>query len=109
MIGMPHLTSIASQGKNFLFTNAITPKIQTLPSHTSMMTGLHTKTNIVSGGSLKEESLIIVTSDHGESLVERSFWGHDRALYEKCLRVLYFIQLTDSLGVDPAKDHHFGG
>jgi arylsulfatase A-like enzyme len=55
---------------------------------------------------LYSESLIIVTSDHGESLGEHSFWGHDRSLYEECLRVPLIIHLPDSLGVEPAVYHH---
>ena len=34
-----------------------------------------------------EETLVVLTSDHGESLGEHGYWGHGRNLYEEGLRI----------------------
>jgi arylsulfatase A-like enzyme len=36
---------------------------------------------------LTEETLVVFTSDHGESLGEHDYWGHGRHLYEPTLRI----------------------
>ena len=41
---------------------------------------------------LLERSVVIVTSDHGESFGERGFWKHDWTLYEETIRVPLFVK-----------------
>lgn len=40
----------------------------------------------------RERTLVVVTSDHGESLGEHNYWGHGRHLYEPSLRIPLGIQ-----------------
>jgi arylsulfatase A-like enzyme len=46
-----------------------------------------------------EESLIIVLSDHGESLYERKYWGHGEKAYEETARVPLVVKFPASLGI----------
>ena len=46
-----------------------------------------------------EESLIIVLSDHGESLYEREYWGHGSRVYEETVRVPLIVKLPASMGL----------
>ena len=52
---------------------------------------------------LYNDSLIILTSDHGESLGERNYWSHARPLYDNCLRVPLIIHLPEKFDADPAR------
>ena len=36
---------------------------------------------------LKDDTVIMLTGDHGESLGEREYFGHDICIYDNCLRV----------------------
>jgi len=44
-----------------------------------------------------DETLVIVTSDHGEEFYERSRWGHQRSLFDEVLRVPLVIRLPGSV------------
>jgi arylsulfatase A-like enzyme len=46
-----------------------------------------------------DESLIIVLSDHGESLYEREFWGHGAKVYEETARVPLIVKFPASMGL----------
>ena len=46
-----------------------------------------------------DESLIIVLSDHGESLYERDFWGHGSKVYEETTQVPLIVKFPASLGL----------
>ncbi len=46
-----------------------------------------------------DESLIIVLSDHGESLYEREFWGHGSKVYEETARVPLIVKFPASMGL----------
>ena len=46
---------------------------------------------------LTEKTLIVFTSDHGESLGEHKYWGHGRHLYEPTLRVPMSITWPDAV------------
>jgi arylsulfatase A-like enzyme len=45
-----------------------------------------------------DESLIVVTADHGEYLGEHGFWRHSHDLHEPVLRVPRFVKLPRSRG-----------
>lgn len=47
--------------------------------------------------SLYDESLIIVTSDHGQGLKERSFLGHDKFLFDEFISIPLIIKYPNSL------------
>ena len=46
-----------------------------------------------------DNSLVIVLSDHGESLYERAFWGHGHQVYEETARVPLLVKFPASLGL----------
>jgi hypothetical protein len=46
-----------------------------------------------------DESLIIVLSDHGESLYERAYWGHGSKVYEETARVPLIVKFPASMGL----------
>ena len=46
-----------------------------------------------------DESLIMVLSDHGESLYERGFWGHGSKVYEETTQVPLIVKFPASLGL----------
>ncbi|OGD26037.1 MAG: hypothetical protein A2V57_00800 [Candidatus Aminicenantes bacterium RBG_19FT_COMBO_65_30] len=46
-----------------------------------------------------DESLIIVLSDHGESLYEREYWGHGAKVYEETARVPLIVKFPASMGL----------
>jgi len=46
-----------------------------------------------------DESLIIVLSDHGESLYEREYWGHGSRVYEETARVPLIVKFPASMGL----------
>ncbi|HUU38587.1 MAG TPA: sulfatase-like hydrolase/transferase [Candidatus Desulfaltia sp.] len=48
---------------------------------------------------LYDESLIIVLSDHGESLYEREYWGHGAKVYEETARVPLIVKFPASMGL----------
>lgn len=45
-----------------------------------------------------EESLIIVTSDHGEAMWQHGRWGHNEDLYDEMLRVPLIVKLPAGRG-----------
>ncbi|HXV61058.1 MAG TPA: sulfatase [Vicinamibacteria bacterium] len=45
-----------------------------------------------------EESIIVVTSDHGEEFLEHGGWEHQKTLYEEQLRIPLVVKLPLSLG-----------
>lgn len=49
-----------------------------------------------------ENTLVIVTSDHGEELFDHGHKGHTRTLYEELVRVLFMIYFPDG-GIEPAR------
>jgi arylsulfatase A-like enzyme len=46
-----------------------------------------------------DDSLIIVLSDHGESLYERNFWGHGTKVYEETTRVPLIVKFPAAAGL----------
>jgi arylsulfatase A-like enzyme len=46
-----------------------------------------------------DESLILVLSDHGESLYEREFWGHGSKVYEETARVPLIVKFPAGMGL----------
>jgi len=44
-----------------------------------------------------ENSIVVITSDHGEEFFEHGQWQHDQ-LYEECLRVPLMVRLPGGLG-----------
>jgi hypothetical protein len=46
-----------------------------------------------------DESLVIVLSDHGESLYERKYWGHGEKTYEETARVPLIVKFPASMGI----------
>ena len=44
-----------------------------------------------------DETLVIVTSDHGEEFYERTRWGHQRSLFDEVLRVPLVMRLPGSV------------
>lgn len=46
-----------------------------------------------------DESLIIILSDHGESLYERGYWGHGMKVYEETTRVPLIVKFPASAGL----------
>jgi arylsulfatase A-like enzyme len=48
---------------------------------------------------LYNESLIIVLSDHGESLYERQYWSHGAKVYEETARVPLIVKFPASMGL----------
>jgi arylsulfatase A-like enzyme len=46
-----------------------------------------------------DESLIMVLSDHGESLYERDYWGHGAKVYEETAHVPLIVKFPASLGL----------
>src|SRR6185436_3840752 len=47
---------------------------------------------------LYDDSVIIVTSDHGDSLGEEGRWGHAFFLYPEVMRVPLIVHVPPSLG-----------
>ncbi len=41
-----------------------------------------------------DNTIVIITSDHGEAFGEHGFWGHDQSLYEEVLRVPLYVKPT---------------
>jgi len=50
---------------------------------------------------LYDQTLIILTSDHGESLGRQKHWGHGRYLYDEVLQGILAIHLPSSLKIRP--------
>ena len=46
-----------------------------------------------------DDSLVIVLSDHGESLYERDFWGHGSEVYEETTRVPLLVKFPAAMGL----------
>ena len=46
-----------------------------------------------------DESLVIILSDHGESLYERQYWGHGAKVYEETARVPLLVKFPASMGL----------
>ena len=46
---------------------------------------------------IDDETLVIVTSDHGEEFYERTRWGHQRSLFDEVLRVPLVMRLPGSV------------
>jgi arylsulfatase A-like enzyme len=46
---------------------------------------------------LTDDTMIVFTSDHGESLGEHGYWGHGRHLYESTLRIPMSITWVDTV------------
>jgi arylsulfatase A-like enzyme len=46
-----------------------------------------------------DDSLIIVLSDHGESLYERAYWGHGSKVYEETTHVPLLVKFPASMGL----------
>ena len=42
--------------------------------------------------SLLDDSVVIITADHGEAFGEHGFWKHDQALYEELIRVPLYVK-----------------
>jgi arylsulfatase A-like enzyme len=42
--------------------------------------------------SLLDDAVLIITGDHGEAFGEHGYWGHNRALYEKLIRVPLYVK-----------------
>jgi len=53
---------------------------------------------------LYDRSLVIVLSDHGESLYERGYWGHGAKVYEETARVPLIVKFPSSLGLKGKAD-----
>ncbi len=47
---------------------------------------------------LESNTLIVLTSDHGEEFRERGWLGHTRSLYEELIRVPWIVRLPGGLG-----------
>ncbi len=47
---------------------------------------------------LESNTLIVLTSDHGEEFRERGWLGHTRSLYDELLRVPWILRLPASMG-----------
>ena len=47
--------------------------------------------------SIEEETIVILTSDHGESLGEHDYWGHGQQLYEVSVRVPLIVKIPEKL------------
>ncbi len=59
---------------------------------------------------LYDDTLIIVTSDHGESFMEHGVWGHETLLYESQIGVPLLIKLPlsyprEGVPADPSMQH----
>jgi arylsulfatase A-like enzyme len=52
---------------------------------------------------LYDETLIILTSDHGESLGRQKHWGHGRYLYDEALQGILVIRFPSSLELEPRR------
>jgi arylsulfatase A-like enzyme len=48
---------------------------------------------------LYDQSLVIVLSDHGESLYERGYWGHGAKVYEETARVPLVVKFPSAMGL----------
>ena len=46
---------------------------------------------------LADNTLVIVTSDHGEEFYDRTRWGHQRTLYDEVLRVPLIMRFPDRI------------
>lgn len=40
-----------------------------------------------------DNTIVIMTSDHGESLGERNYWGHEDMIYENCVHVPMIVKI----------------
>ncbi|GEM_PF-1013234 len=47
--------------------------------------------------SVEEETIVILTADHGESLGEHDYWGHGQQLYEVSVRVPLIVKIPGKL------------
>lgn len=47
-----------------------------------------------------EKALIIITSDHGESLGEHNYWGHGKKLFEPSLRIPLIVSFPSEIPQD---------
>jgi arylsulfatase A-like enzyme len=50
------------------------------------------------GLGLADDTLVVVTADHGEELLERGWLGHTRTLYEEVVRVPFIVRAPASAG-----------
>ncbi len=53
---------------------------------------------------LAEDTLIVLTADHGEELTERGYIGHTRTLYDELIRVPFIFYLPGKLSNSRIKD-----
>ena len=56
------------------------------------------------GAGLLDDTLVIVTSDHGEEFGEHGFFGHGETLYEPAVRVPLIVHLPRSVLAVPGSD-----
>ncbi len=52
---------------------------------------------------LYDESLVVVTSDHGEAFWQHGLVGHSRQVYDEMVHVPLVMRFPDSAGVDPGR------
>lgn len=52
----------------------------------------------LSAEGLLDNSLVLVTSDHGQMFGEHGKWVHRNSLYEEVLRVPFFLRLSNGMG-----------
>ncbi len=52
----------------------------------------------ISGSGLLDETLLVLTSDHGEELAEHGGWDHGHSLYEHQLRIPLLIRMPGGRG-----------
>lgn len=50
---------------------------------------------------LWENSIVVVTSDHGEEFLDHGFWGHGHSVYQEQVHVPLFFHCPKSLGLSP--------
>ena len=53
--------------------------------------------NVLKEKKVLENTIVIITSDHGQSLKERNFYGHGIFLYDELIHIPMFVKLTNSI------------